>query len=111
MRHAMSPQAWQAGVTPPGCPADSRSPALALITLRPALVVTVTTVARPGRRTAPVAAHRDRPALPGRGGRGRQDRRGLRASRNQSPTMFTDSTSTASARPGRKAIHHSPEIR
>src|SRR5437016_2495886 len=34
---------------------------------------------------------------------------GFRASRSQSPSRLTESTSTTSARPGKTVIHHSPE--
>ncbi|MPM71093.1 hypothetical protein SDC9_118056 [bioreactor metagenome] len=40
-----------------------------------------------------------------------QRRRGLRASRNQSPNRFTDSAITTSITPGNTVIHHSPENR
>src|SRR3984893_1691012 len=40
-----------------------------------------------------------------------QRSRGLSASRSQSPSRLTDSTSSTRARPGKMVIHHSPENR
>ena len=40
-----------------------------------------------------------------------QRRRGLSASRSQSPSRFTDSAIRISIRPGKTVIHHSPENR
>ena len=42
---------------------------------------------------------------------GNQRRRGLRASRSQSPSRFTDRAISTSITPGKMVIHHSPENR